>query len=467
MRRAVLSLLLVAACSRPNNNMQLDAELFGIPDSPPVDAELFPFDTNDAGPPPLNLHWRVVVGGTGACALRDDGGVKCWGGIQSNEMLGFAGDAPGEMGSALPLVDLGSGRTAKDLTVGSEHACALLDNARVKCWGQSELGQLGLGDATQRGAAANTMGDALPFVDLGTGRTVLAISAGDEQTCAILDTHGVKCWGENAAGALGLGDTKNRGSGAGEMGDALPFVDLGTGRTATAIFAGYQRSCALLDDETLKCWGNNEDGAMGQGQLVTHVGVMAGQMGDALAPINLGTGLHAASAIHGGASIYARFADGTVKGWGRNLEGELAIGDGSDRGDQPGEMGDALPVADLGAPVVSIVGAAGHACALYATGVVACWGSNYEGSLGLGLADNASVGTMSTQLGAHLVKVSLAGPVAALSASGIDTCAMLVDGHIQCWGANSLGQLGIGDTRNRGDAAADMGSNLPFVDLGP
>jgi alpha-tubulin suppressor-like RCC1 family protein len=72
------------------------------------------------------------------------------------------------------------------------------------------------------------MGDDLPVVDLGTGRTAKMISAGGEHTCALLDDDSVKCWGRNQYGQLGLGDTSNRGDGPGEMGDNLPVVDLGT-----------------------------------------------------------------------------------------------------------------------------------------------------------------------------------------------------------------------------------------------
>ena len=71
------------------------------------------------------------------------------------------------------------------------------------------------------------MGDDLPAVDLGTGRTAKMVSAGGATTCAVLDDDSVKCWGRNDFGQLGIGDTDRRGDGSGEMGDDLPFVDLG------------------------------------------------------------------------------------------------------------------------------------------------------------------------------------------------------------------------------------------------
>jgi len=70
------------------------------------------------------------------------------------------------------------------------------------------------------------MGDNLPTVDLGAGRTARAISAGDRHTCVVLDNTSVKCWGENSYGQLGLGDNSTRGDNSSEMGDNLPIISL-------------------------------------------------------------------------------------------------------------------------------------------------------------------------------------------------------------------------------------------------
>ena len=83
---------------------------------------------------------------------------------------------------------------------------------------------LGLGDTLNRGDEPGEMGDNLPAVDLGTAAVPIAISAGSEHTCVILSGGGVKCWGGNSYGQLGLGDTSTRGDAPGEMGDNLPRV---------------------------------------------------------------------------------------------------------------------------------------------------------------------------------------------------------------------------------------------------
>jgi len=195
-----------------------------------------------------------------------------------------------------------------------------------------------------RGDDPGEMGDALPAVDLGTGRTATAITAAGNATCAILDDGTVKCWGVNVAGLLGLGDTDFRGDEPGEMGDALPAVDLGTGRTAVHLGATYGSVCAGLDDDTLKCWGNASSGQLGLGDEESR-GDQPGEMGDALPVVDVGG---VVKTVTGRGSFFcARLADDTVKCWGANQTGQLGLGDSDRRGDDAGEMGSALPAVQL------------------------------------------------------------------------------------------------------------------------
>jgi len=114
---------------------------------------------------------------------------------------------------------------ATSISAGEGHTCAL-DNSSgmVKCWGGAS--RLGLGNTVSRGRNPNEMGDNLPAVDLGTGRTAIARASGLHHTCVILDNASVKCWGEGANGRLGLGNTNTMGDSANEMGDNLPAIDL-------------------------------------------------------------------------------------------------------------------------------------------------------------------------------------------------------------------------------------------------
>ena len=98
---------------------------------------------------------------------------------------------------------------------------------RPKCWGRNDYGQLGVGDTTNRGDATGQMGDELPSVDVGTGRSVQSLAVGDLHTCALLDDFSVKCWGSASEGQLGYESTYGRGHKAEELGDHLPVVDVG------------------------------------------------------------------------------------------------------------------------------------------------------------------------------------------------------------------------------------------------
>src|SRR5262245_25559718 len=129
------------------------------------------------------------------------------GSVSSGPGTQSRGDGPGEMGSNLPTVNLGSGRIALRLAAGGGyHTCALLDDGSLKCWGINDLGQLGLGDTEQRGDAPGEMGDLLPPVDLGLGHRALAAWGGVQHTCARREDERLQCWGLNQNGMLGLGD---------------------------------------------------------------------------------------------------------------------------------------------------------------------------------------------------------------------------------------------------------------------
>ena len=409
----------------------------------------------------------LAAGEHQSCGLLGDGRVSCWG-ENDRAQLGLGdeehrGDDPGEMGAHLLTVDLGTGRTATAVTIGNEHMCALLDDGSVKCWGRNDFGTLGLGDREWRGDEPGEMGDALPTVDLGTGRTATAVAAGRYHTCALLDDGTVKCWGDNGEGELGLGDTTDRGDQPGEMGDALPAVDLGTGRTATAITAGRSHVCVQLDDGSLKCWGYNRSGQLGLGDDEFR-GDEPGEMGDALPTVDLGTGRTVSSFVAGGLHTCALLDGGAVKCWGYNTFGQLGLGGGGYRGDQPNEMGDSLPEVDLGTGREAVAFAPGavHTCALLDDASVRCWGANDEGQLGLG--DTSDRGDNPGEMGDALPAVDLGTGRAAtaLSARG-STCALLDDGTARCWGGNLDGRLGLGDEEARGDQPGEMGDALPPV----
>jgi alpha-tubulin suppressor-like RCC1 family protein len=93
---------------------------------------------------------------------------------------------------------------------GVRHSCALLANTTVKCWGYNASGELGIGDTTTRGDTVGEMGNGLATVNLGTGVYVKKMYAGGSHTCVLTTTNQIKCWGNNVYGQLGLGDNISR-----------------------------------------------------------------------------------------------------------------------------------------------------------------------------------------------------------------------------------------------------------------
>jgi alpha-tubulin suppressor-like RCC1 family protein len=425
---------------------------------------------------------QVVTGEAFTCALLDNGSVKCWGNNQYGQLGQGSnttrGDNAGEMGDSLAAVSLGTGRTAIQLAAGRLSACALLDNATVKCWGYNGQGQLGIGAAGTKGTSAAHMGDSLLAVSLGTGRTAVKVVGGYYHFCALLDNSSVKCWGYNIYGQLGQGDATNRGLLPAHMGDNLLPVSLGTGRTATDLGSGSYHSCAILDSGELKCWGYNTYASLGQGNT-SHLGDGANEMGDFLGPISLGTG-RSAVAVSGGVShTCATLDDFTLKCWGDGAKGQLGNGAEIRIGDAAGEMGDALPVVNLGTGKTvkdpglgasvrtqKLAGMIYGACVVLNDNSLRCFGDGRYGVMALGR--DAYIGDEAGDMGAALPVINLGTGRTAkeIGIGGDYACAILDNDSVKCWGANSYGQLGLGDTNDRGDHDNEMGDNLPAVDLG-
>lgn len=402
---------------------------------------------------------ELFLGDEYACALFR-GTLKCWGAVLSLGDLNYRGDRPGEMGAALPAIGFGPDRFAVAVAAGASMRCALLDDGSVRCWGGNQWGQLGQGDEVARGGTPETIPALIPPVDLGTGQRATALAAGRHHVCALLVGGAVKCWGLATDGQLGLGDENHRGDVLGEMGDALPAVDLGTGRTARAIAAGGAKTCALLDNDQLKCWGPGIDGISED----LWAGDGPGEMGDELPAIDLGLGRRALQLVIGG-HFCALLDDGALKCWGLGSWGQLGQENRAHYGDEPTERLMDLPAINLGAGrrAISVAAGNGFNCAVLDDRTARCWGYNEYGQLGR--SDTQDIGGLAGHMGDQLLPVDLGRPVVAVRAGGYFACAVLAGGAIKCWGANHRGQLGLGDTERRGDEAGEMGDLLPEVQL--
>ena len=335
-------------------------------------------------------------------------------------------------------VDLGPGRRAAALTAGDFHTCAILaagtpDAGSVRCWGENRFGQLGYG-RTDDIASAEVAG-AGP-VELGPGRTAQALAAGSNFTCALLDDGAVRCWGGNSSGQLGVGNTTSVGDD--EIPAVAPTVNLG-GRRAVAIAAGGFHVCAVLADGALQCWGGNGTGELGHGDTY-NVGAM--DLPADRAPVRLGTdrtasaveaGLGTTCAILGGRGV----GPGDVRCWGYGGQG--ALGQGHDESIGDDESPASFPPVRLGEGRYAVALALGgyHSCALLDDGTVRCWGSNGRGELGY--FNTVPIGDAATPDQAG--PVVMEERVVEIAAGGYHTCVLLKSGALRCWGPDDVGPL--------------------------
>lgn len=412
---------------------------------------------------------QIAAGPQHTCARLLDGRVKCWGengGWLGTGDYVSRGGKLGEMGAALPAVDLGLGVVADAVATKDLSVCALLHSGAVKCWGNNSLGELGQGDIEPRGGTPETMGEHLAAIDLGNRGRVVEVVLGGNHVCALLEEGDVYCWGGNSYGELGAGDVSNRGDEQGELGQALEPVPLGTDRHALQITAGLHHNCALLDDHSVKCWGQNNLGQLGAGDVVQR-GDEPDATGDALPRVNLGNGLLARAVFAGQDFTCAILEDRRVKCWGDNQNGQLGNGDYETRGDVAERMGDALPFADLGTEFAAKSLALGsyHACALSTNGAVKCWGANGDGQLGTGSAENHGVPVESMGSGLLPVDFGASRRAAAIASGSEHVCASIEDGSVFCWGRNSSGQLGLGDLQSRGLSPSQLGEGFAATPL--
>jgi alpha-tubulin suppressor-like RCC1 family protein len=342
--------------------------------------------------------------------FRPSGGLTAWGGTPS-----WGGASGGATAARL---------VARAVAVGKAHACAVLDDGTVRCWGDNGYGQLG------DGATPNSV---VPAVVSGITDAV-AIAAGGDETCVVLTGGTVQCWGDNSCGQLGNGSISGR--------TATPVTVSGI-TNAAVITASGKHACALLRDGTIQCWGDDSSGQVVQGTVGTCQPKPLPALGTTIA-----------TAVSAGPSqTCAVLADRSVKCWG---------------GSQPNVS--ILPDA------VSVVTGQYATCVVDSTGGVDCWGAYAQ--LGTGTTEgSASTPTPITGLNgvamaaiadfdycavrqsgtlrcwaydvfSELGTVSSAGDMPGItnavgvSLGGSSACIWLAGGEVRCWGQNSSGQLG-------------------------
>jgi alpha-tubulin suppressor-like RCC1 family protein len=304
---------------------------------------------------PLSATQSVVV--TGAplaaglnhtCALSSVSGVLCWG----NNTYGQVGNGTTATAVTSPVPILGfflPNFTA--LAAGANHTCALQTDGGVRCWGRNRQGQLGDGTQLDRS-----------FSDTVTGlNNVVALAAGLGHTCALQSAGTVRCWGNNQSGQLGDGSfTSNNNS--------VAVADLSD---AVAITAGDSHTCALEANGKVRCWGDNQSGQLGTGNTTnSSTGVTVTGLNKAVVALTAGL-MHTCVAL----------LDGSMKCWGQNFRGQL--GDGSTvNSTRPVDVFPEVDNDNIQSLAIALVAGTQHTCSLKAGGSMRCWGNDIDKQLG-------------------------------------------------------------------------------------
>ncbi len=330
-------------------------------------ADWIPFDD-----PVVELESAGDRGSSFNCARSRSGQVRCWGsnsfgqlGLGHTMSIGARNRVGGPGHGAVQL-----GGVAVDIAVGgaeyASHACAVLEDGKVRCWGGNNFGQLGLGHEESIGD--NERPESVAPVDL--GGPAVAIAAGKYHTCALLKDKTVRCWGFNREGQLGYGHTDDVGddetpASAGPVPVGFDVAKIATGRFHT---------CAVSTEGKLRCWGWNKAGQLGYPD--------SDNMGDdepASAGGDIAVGGPVGDVITGSLHTCALLRDGKVKCWGDNKFGQLGYGHETTV-KNPAMVGQVF----LGGGVAELYAGSYHNCAVLESDELRCWGFNKFGQLGLG-----------------------------------------------------------------------------------
>jgi len=346
-----------------------------------------------------------------------------------------------------------------DITAGAGHSCLLTTTGRIECWGANQFGQLGGGNGQftplEGGPASadGIPGDWSKTNVRGLSGKATAISSGYYHTCALVGVGGVQCWGRNDSGQLGNGTNNNSDTAVHIQGLDVP---------ATAMALGAVHSCALLETDNVRCWGNNENGQLGNGRSEnSSIPVEVTELPDKVVQVTAGGVFTCALMQNGklycwGDGSNGRFGDGfgethrtpvLVDGLDQDLDmivagdyhlcarttlGEILCWGALSSGE---EFTSRKPFVakELTDKVVQMAAGGGHTCVLTTADSVKCWGDNYFGQLGNG----TDVGSWEP-----IDAIGVTDNVLKIASGSGHVCALMMEGDVLCWGDCSFGQCG-------------------------
>jgi alpha-tubulin suppressor-like RCC1 family protein len=230
----------------------------------------------------------AITGAGTSCVVIADGSVWCWGDGSNGEL------GNGTTNTILYPVKVNDITNATAAAAGENYACALLANGSVKCWGKNDVGQLGLGPG-------DTTSYSIPEPVKGIDNAI-SISAHYQHTCAALATGGIKCWGADGNGQLGNDSV---------TGYSTTPVAVNGITDAAAVSVGNSRSCALLKDGSLWCWGGGSSTPTSvSGMPPSGLNALQWMSGDSLIATISGSGT--AFGVYPGATTVTATVNGTA-----------------------------------------------------------------------------------------------------------------------------------------------------------
>ncbi len=408
---------------------------------------------------------RVGTGDSDACGIKSDDTLWCWG----NNFRGQVGDGTTSQRSVPTAVS--GGGSWKFAMLGYNHSCGIKSDDTLWCWGNNNSGRTGLGtssgstlvptqisgggtwkrvDAAQYNGAfscgvksddtlwcwgSNNLGQlgdpAKPFGTtvpnpVAAGGTWKDVKVAQYTSCGLKTDNSIRCWGSNNFGILGDGTSDRVFTPMPISGNAYWQM------IARGVSSFGSATCGIKADNHLWCWGNNQYGMLGDGTYTTPD-----------QPVEVSGGSVWKKVAVSGNHTCGIMADDTLWCWGGNFSGELGTGGG----------GTAVPAAVSGGGTWKEVAAGGnaHSCAIKSNDSLWCWGRNNWGQLG----DNSStprVTPVPIAVGETWKQIDTGD-----SSSSTHTCGIKLNDTLWCWGGNASGEVGDGSTTQRLIPAAISG----------
>ena len=334
---------------------------------------------------------HLSLSNVSSCALTSTGAMKCWGSNAYGQIGTLASNQ-----QKTPIDVPGFTNNISAIAVGDSRMCALTTAGEVKCIGN------GVADSNNPGISAGA----------------ISISSGYANSCALMSYGGVKCWGDNWTGQLGSGTWVN----------TSPAVNVkGLTSGVTAITSGIMHSCALLSSGSVKCWGANNYGQLGDG-TTSNRNEPAQVSGLTSGVVSISGGYEHTCAV---------LTNGEAKCWGRNGYGELGDGTTTHKNVPTSVKVDGQPISGI----ASISGGLRHTCAITTGGAAKCWGYNALASLGNGTLTDSLTPVNVVGLDSGVLSID--------AGKGFATCATVTGSSVKCWGHSWAGNVGDGFTTDR------------------